>query len=188
MNKTSCRALIEHWDWAAEKGLMNRKTAQTLAGACRGILGVQDDWENLDVTVLNIEDSLTRFRNLRAKDFSPNSLRDYESRFRRAVESYREYLDDQATWKFPSRSAPTRRSSQPKHRKSPDSPSSAGSNRQGDAPDMVADPASGSQEYSYPIRPDKLAKLVIPRDATTAEINRLIAWAQTLAVDYEPTS
>lgn len=31
-----------------------------------------------------------------------------------------------------------------------------------------------------------MAKLVIPRDATVAEITRLVAWAKTLAVDYHP--
>ena len=43
------------------------------------------------------------------------------------------------------------------------------------------------QEYVFPIRQDCLAKLVVPRDVKTDEINRLVAWARTLAVDYEPT-
>ena len=32
-----------------------------------------------------------------------------------------------------------------------------------------------------------MARLIIPRDATTVEINRLVAWARTLAADYEPS-
>jgi len=43
-------------------------------------------------------------------------------------------------------------------------------------------------EYAYPFRPDFMARLAIPRDATTDEINRLVAWARTLAVDYKPPS
>ena len=41
------------------------------------------------------------------------------------------------------------------------------------------------QEYVYPFRQNVLATLKIPQDATAAEIRRLVAWAQTLAVDYE---
>ena len=43
------------------------------------------------------------------------------------------------------------------------------------------------QTYVYPFRDGILARLEIPRDANTAEINRLVAWARTLAADYEPT-
>ena len=187
MEQTSARALVEHWNWAAGKGLMNRKTAQTLAGACRGVLGVQENWEDMDVRTLDIEDSFDRFKNLRSKDFSPNSLRDYESRFRRAVESFRDYLDDPTTWKFPSRNSASRGSTRPKRKKNLDESSSTDAGQTASVSDRMTDLA-GLQEYSYPFRPDTLARLVIPRDATTAEINRLVAWARTLAVDYEPSS
>ena len=43
-----------------------------------------------------------------------------------------------------------------------------------------------SVDYEYPFRTDFLATLTIPRDATTTEIERLVAWARTLAVDYQP--
>ena len=57
-----------------------------------------------------------------------------------------------------------------------------------DATERTRIPDGSLQEYSYPFRPDTLAKLLIPRDSTTAEINRLVAWARTFAVDYEPSS
>lgn len=180
----AARALVEHWRWAAGKGLMNKKTAQTLAGACRGVLGVQDGWEDMDVNTLDIEICFIKFKNLRASDFSPNSLRDYESRFNRAVQSYREYLDDPAKWRFPSKASPTRSSSASRRRSRPEA-SPVPASTQVEPPD-ISRPDSGSQEYSYPIRPDVLATLVIPRDATSTEINRLVAWARTLAADYEP--
>ena len=187
MSESSARALVDHWDWAAEKGLMNRKTAQSIAGACRGVLGVQENWENLDVKTLDVGDLFSRFKNLRASDFTPNSLRDYESRFRRAVESYREYLDDQAGWRFPSRVSSSGGSPRRRRKKSPDEPSTA-MERTVDVSGRIDDLGGSLQEYSYPFRPDTLAKLLIPRDSTTVEINRLVAWARTLAVDYEPSS
>ena len=187
MRDTSARALVDHWAWASGKGMLAAPTARALATACRGVLEVQDDWERLDIKTLDIDDALNRFKNLRSRNFKPNSLRDYETRFRRAVQSYLEYLEDQAAWKYPTRTS-TRRASR----------KSSTSSRPND-PDRSPDVAQSSdvsdklrsddfQEYVYPFRQDVMARLTIPRDATTAEINRLVAWARTLAVDYEPTS
>ena len=187
MQDSSARALVDHWDWAAQKGLMNRGTAQSMAVACRRVLSVQENWENLDVRSLDIEEYLIRFTNLKAKDFSPNSLRDYESRFRRAVGSFREYLDDPSGWKFPSRSSSSREPLGTRRKKSQSEPSPT-ETRIEDGSGRAGESAGGSQEYSYPFRPDVLARLSIPRDSTSAEINRLVAWARTLAVDYEPSS
>src|SRR5712692_386131 len=35
MSDTTGKALLEHWSWAAEKGLMNKNTAHGLRSACR---------------------------------------------------------------------------------------------------------------------------------------------------------
>ena len=188
MRNTSARSLVEHWTWASGKGLMTAPTARALATACRGVLEVQDDWENLDISTLDIDDLFNRFKNLNSRKFKPRSLRDYESRFRRAVTSYLQYVKDPAAWKYPSRASAgrvPRRPSQPNHTTDRDESS--------DVQQSVTDvsdhspPREDVQEYVYPFRPDRMARLTIPRDATTAEINRLVAWARTLAVDYEPS-
>ncbi len=184
MDEKTAEAMVRHWDWAKGKGLMNPSTAQAISSACRGILEAQDNWEQLNVETLDIEQSVQIFKNLRAKNFAPRSLRDYESRFRRAIESYRKYLDDPASWTFPSRSSAPRKS-----------PPLGRTTRKEPAPDSapIDDGGGenrlevGSQEYRYPFRPDYMAKLEIPRDATTMEINRLVGWVRTLAVDYDPS-
>lgn len=187
MENSTARALIAHWDWAADKGLMNRSTAQSIAVACRRVLSVQENWENLDVRALDVDEFLVRFRNLKARDFSPNSLRDYESRFARAVGSFREYLDNPSGWRFPTRSSSSREPSQSRRKKSQSEPSPR-ETRTEDEPGSTGESTGSLQEYTYPFRPDVLARLLIPRDSTSAEINRLVAWARTLAVDYEPSS
>ena len=52
----------------------------------------------------------------------------------------------------------------------------------------VESPCNILEEHTYPLLPDILARLKIPRDATTTEINRIVAWARTLVVDYEPST
>ena len=172
--KRTGKALVEHWMWAAAKGLMPRGSAQTIAVSCRRVLEVEQDWENVDVVALDIDDFSSRFKNLRALDYKPSSLGDYASRFRRGVLSYRAFLDDPSKWRFGSRAKNTN-TPKPKARQS-DGGDKARSGDQRKA---------GLQEYVYPFRQDVLATLTIPQDATAAEIRRLVAWAQTLAVDYE---
>ena len=188
MHATSAQALVEHWSWASGKGLLKVPTARSLATACRGVLGVQDDWENLDIKTLDINDAFIRFENLRSHDFTQRSLRDYERRFRRAITSYLQYVEDPADWKYPSRASPSRVS-----RRSSQSNPPSDQDESADVLQPVANVADDSspkeniQEYMYPFRPDLMARLTIPTDATTAEINRLVAWARTLAIDYEPS-
>src|SRR5436309_13241000 len=97
--ETNAKALIEHWNWAVEKGLMNRNTAAGLRGACTQVVGVLDDPEGVDVKTLDIEGTLARFQHLKKKDFKPAVLETYKRRFRQAVASYLAYLDDPGGWK-----------------------------------------------------------------------------------------
>ena len=175
---------VNHWNWAGSKGLMANKTAMAFTLACRSILSIQDGWEDLDFGTLEVDGFLIRFKNLRKYDFKPRSLATYEGRFRRAVESYQKYLSDPAGWRYdsrrPARVTPSRRTE-----RSP----SIGTADQISPDSISAGPARNLlQEYTYPFRPDILSRLHVPRDAKTAEINRLVAWARTLAVDYEPST
>ena len=168
------KAFVEHWAWAADKGLMPRASAQSMAVSCRRVLEVDQDWENVDVLALDMDEFSQRFKTLRALDYKPSSLGDYASRFRRGVRSYRAFLDDPSKWRFGSRTKKTT-ASKPKSRQSDDSDTAGSSDLQ----------EAALQEYVYPFRKNVLATLTIPKDATAAEIRRLVAWAQTLAVDYE---
>lgn len=170
------KALVEHWAWAAEKGLILKSSARSMAVSCRRVLEVEQDWEVVDVTTLDIDEFSRRFKTLRALDYKPSSLGDYASRFRRAVLSYREFLREPSKWQFRSRRT-NPAASRPKTDQ-PDSHDAVGEDRNGPA---------GLQQYVYPFRKNVLATLTIPQDATSAEIKRLIAWAQTLAMDYEGT-
>ena len=153
---------------------MPKASAQAMAVSCRRVLEVDQDWENVDVLALDVDDFAMRFKNLRALDYKPSSLGDYASRFRRGVLSYRAFLSDPSKWSFVSRNKRTT--------------SSKARVRQSDSGDTVTDTSRseiGLQDYVYPFRQSVLATLTIPQDATAAEIRRLVAWAQTLAVDYE---
>jgi hypothetical protein len=104
----NAKSLVDHWTWAADKGVMNRNTAAGLRSACTRVLTVVgDDWEKTDVTTLDVENLLIRFQNLRKKDFRPQVLEVYKQRFRKAVASYLEYLQNPGGWKPGTQEKPT---------------------------------------------------------------------------------
>jgi len=171
------KALLDHWNWAAEKGLMNKNTAGGLRAACSQVLSVVDDWETVDIKKLDLEQTLTKFQNLKGKEFKPQVLETYKRRFQQAVSSYLDYLEDPGSWK-------------PKTR----SPRQAKNDRKPPMPSEPAAPATGSElrsagmvEYPFPLREGQNARLILPRDLKRSEVKRLEAFMAALVVDSGET-
>lgn len=177
---TTGKALVEHWNWAVSKGLMNRNTGGALRAACAKVLPAMEDWETLDVRELDVEAALTRFVNLHSQKYKPDSLEAYKRRFRQAVSSFLEYADDPAAWK-PAQREPAQR----KNGAATTTQSKAAEPRQAKETARGELKGSNLHEYDFPLREDVMAKLVVPRDVTNAEMKRLMAWARTLAVDFD---
>ncbi len=172
-------ALVNHWDWAAKKGLMNPNTARSLRAASSQVLGVLEDGDSVDIRGLDVEDTLSRFVNLRKKDFVPQSLEAYKQRFRNAVSLYLSYLDDPAGWRpaLRERSVPSEKKRRAKEGTARSEPEETAGDRGGV---MIT--------YPFPLRTGQVARLTLPPDLTMAEVKRLTAYMSLLAVDSEPTS
>ncbi len=97
--EATAKALLEHWSWAAESGVMNSNAAGSLRAACLKVLSIYDDLESVDIRQLDIEDCLRRFENLKKKEFKPDRLEAYKQRFRQAHRSYLEFLEDPSGWR-----------------------------------------------------------------------------------------
>ena len=171
-------AFVQHWNWVADKGLMNPTTAKAIRASVSQILKIEDNWENLDVRTIDVDRLIARFRNL--SDLSPGSLATYESRFRSGLESYLSYLDNPASYQPKSRKAGPREDnpeSKPKSKaKAESSPSS---------PHAVSPGTSMSARlivYPFPVRPDVFAELKLPADLTVEEATRLGAFLKAVAL------
>lgn len=176
--ETTAKGLVDHWNWAADKGVMNKNTAAGLRAACTQVLSALDDWESLDIKGLDVEETLVRFQNLKKKDFKPAVLETYKRRFRQAVASYLAYLDDPAGWK-------------PRMvERATSSEKGNGANRASEAARATRHemPQAGLVEYPFPLREGQIARLILPRDLKMSEVKRLSAFMSTLAVDFEPTA
>ena len=176
--ETKGKALIEHWSWAAEKGVMNKNTAAGLRAACVQVLGVLDDPDQADVASLDIEDLLTRFQNLRKQRFKPQVLEAYKRRFRNAVKSYKDYLENPGAWK----PANQDRSGGPDRRPRAANAAAAQTTASEISRSRTAADSAGSEEYPFPLRPGVMARLILPVDLTRDEARRIKAFVDMLVI------
>lgn len=177
---TTGKALVDHWSWAAEKGVMNKNTAGGMRAACAQVLSALDDWETVDIKALDVEGTLLRFQNLKAKEFKPAVLDTYKRRFRQGVASYLKYLEDPGDWR-------------PRTVERPTTSSGKSQRDEGTGPEAAPRPPvrhdmaqAGFVDYPFPLREGQNARLVLPRDLKMAEVKRLSAFMSTLVVDFEP--
>jgi hypothetical protein len=176
---TSGAAFVEFWDFAAREGLMNINSARSLGSASKQVLSIDQDWHEVDVSTIDVEDLLQRFVALRENDYSPRTLAAYGLRFKRAIRLYLEYLEDPEGWKPPR--SPVRaildereirqRSNIKERRLFPRSSSSQTGVR------MI--------QYPFPISEDCIAQFRLPVELTRADVERITSYLQTLVLDSE---
>jgi len=174
---------VEFWSWAVEKGLMNSNTARALGAAVRQVIGIEENWESKEIsTTFNIDDIISRFKNLRRQNFKPESLQAYDRRFRQAFSLFLSYQENPANWK------PTGMSTR-KGKIKGEVKKDFLAKPNGVVPQPPeATPASGVMDYPFPLRENCIARLRIPTDIKMAEVERLAAFLRALAIDFSPTS
>jgi hypothetical protein len=179
-NEYSADALLGFLNHAADKGLMPAATAQALAVGCRNVFQILDDAEKADLRALDLDDVIKRFGNRRAHDFSPDSLRTYGNRLKRAVELFVQWRDDPAGFSVKTRatknSAKSRRMDTAQLEKMESAPVAAN-------PVASAPAVPGGYSTSFPVRPGVVVTLTnVPADLTAAEAERLAGFVRMLGV------
>jgi hypothetical protein len=166
--------LLDFLSHAGERGLMPAATAQALAVAVRNVFGILTDDEQRDIRGLDVESTIKRFNNRRAKDFSPSSLKEYGRRAKKAVELYGQWRENPADF-----SVRTRASSGTRKDRSSQVDSSTPT-----VSDQHAVPsAGGGYQSAFPVRPGQVITIVnIPQDLTASEAERLAQFVRMLAV------
>lgn len=170
--------LLSFLEHASDRGLMPVATATALGVACRNVFGVLSEDEKGDVRQLDLKSVAKRFHNKRAKDFSGETLREYERRVNRAVGLFLQWREDPANFR-----APTRSTSLSRKRKS-NSDSESEDETMARAAESAPLPAvPGTFQTALPLGPDRIVTLVnVPVDLSAAEAERLAAFVRMLAV------
>jgi hypothetical protein len=100
--------LFNFLDFAGEKGLLRKTTASARRDASKIILGILDDDEAADLSKVDLENVIRRYRNLATGKIMPKTLAAYESRTRTAVKDFLQYLKNPSAWKPSTRQRATR--------------------------------------------------------------------------------
>lgn len=176
-NAYSMEELLAFLDHAAERGLMPPATATALAVACRNVFSVLNDEEKQDVTRLDLDTTIRRFQNKRAKDFSPQTLGEYGRRIKRAVSMFQQWRDNPAGFRAPTRATTPSRQRKAKLESEDESSQSA--------PQVTSTPAApGTFQTAVPIGPQRIVTLLnVPTDLTREEAKKIAAFVEMLAVN-----
>jgi hypothetical protein len=177
-------ALARFIEFVVAKGLVHPATAQGWRVATSKVLEDLTPAEAEDVRQIDVEATFKGFLNRYPGRLSPASVGEYRRRVGRAIEEFVRWMEDPGSYAF--RSPP--RATKADARRRPDvtpapSPSPTRTRPSGPAP---ARPDGIALEY--PLRPDLLAQVVVPRDLTVEEAHRMGAFLVTLAVDFKPSS
>jgi hypothetical protein len=171
-------ALARFIDYVVEKGLVHSSTAQGWRVATSKVLQEVTPAEREDVRRVDVEATFREFLRRNPERLSPASVGEYRRRVGRAIEEFVRWVENPggygpraAAWSAKAEARPRSRPPAPERAASPPSARAA------KASDIALE---------YPLRPDLLAQVVVPRDLTVEEARRMGAFLVTLAVDFRP--
>jgi hypothetical protein len=190
----SFAALMQFLDYAGEKGLINRSTAEGHRAAARKIEGDLTEQESADVREIDPDIVFQRFMNRNRVELGPSTLLEYKRRLSRMVKDFAQWRGDPTAYRPKGTKTPKSgkvgaessvKSSPPARR--PTAKVEASKSEVSDFEKVTSDGA-GKQMLNlpYPIRPDVLATIQVPRDMSSEEAARLAAFVRTLAIDFKP--
>jgi len=177
--ETTGKQFVEFWAWASKKGLMNENTAYAFSSPVRQIMSVNDDWETIDVSKLDIDNLFLRFRNMNEKKFKPASLNAYFRRFKLALEMFLEYVENPTGWKHKGQITQNRKSKSSKSEKN---------NQIDDTFEMPISQSDNSiqmMDYPFPLREGCIVRLKLPADLKISDVERLITFMRSIAIDFK---
>jgi hypothetical protein len=182
-NERSRQKLLEFLDYLAAKGLVAGATVATRRAAASKVLGILSEDEAADVTVLDLDEVMSRFQNLEGKNYTPGSLNTYLSRLRSAVDDFKSYLENPLGFK-PSTQAREKRV-KPEAKK--ESGASSESSAARFEPAVARTPSMPSASIiPIPIRPDITVHVQgIPFDLTIAEATKIANVIRAMATPAE---
>lgn len=182
--------LVKFLIYVREKNLVKYQTATSWNTAVSKLMSDLSEAEDTDVRKVDIELAAHRVANRESGSIAPSSLKAYQKRARRAVEEFVSWRDDPVNYRprnfGNSKQTTTGNSTRKKKDASTKNQQHAKSAVDKVIEEAVSPVQSSGLNLSYPLRPDFLAQIVVPRDLSQLEAKRLGAFILTLSSDYQP--
>lgn len=169
--------LISFLKFASTKGLIKAETARSRRTAVKRLLSVADEGELNDVREIDVDTLFSRFQNINSREFKPESLGVYKSRFSSALTDFLNWKENPSAFKPSTKTRATkgvRSLMKSKSKDDTDKPSTPYSN----LPNYMSESSRDLLPPSItPVSLRDVAVLIrienIPADITTDEANKL---------------
>jgi len=182
--------MLEFLEYAGEHGLINKSTAVAYKTAASKVESDLTEQEARDVREVDLPVLFQRFVNKNRVKIAPDTLRTYQRRLETAIQEFTTWRQDPTAYRPRGRGRTAASKKDPQPNKTPGTSRRAESPTESEigASGIVSDshPAKMILTVPYPLRPDFLASVQIPRDLKAVEADRLAAFIRTLAVDFKP--
>ncbi len=175
-------ALARFIEFVVAKGLVHPATAQGWRVATAKVLEELPPAQMADVRTIEVDATFKEFLNRYPGRLSPASVGEYRRRVHRAIEEFVRWMADPGSYAFRPPARPAREARR-RLDTGTEPPSVPLRTR---PPDRATLSRPNSMALEYPLRSDLLAQVVVPRDLTVEEAQRMGAFLLTLAVDFKP--
>jgi hypothetical protein len=179
----SREALARFVDYVVDKGLVNPSTAQGWRVATAKVLEDLSGEEKADVRRIDVEATFRAFLNRNPGRLSPASVGEYRRRVGRAIEEFVSWVENPGGYGNRSAAWAAKTEQRPRSR-----PAGLSRREQRSANSSGSSASDEEMSLDYPLRPGRLARVVLPRDLTVDEARRMGAFLVTLASDFKPGS
>lgn len=180
--------LFQFLDYLVDKGYAPPTAVRPWRIASQKVFEEMEGEQFLNASILEIdvEDYMDRFATKRRHDYKAESLKAYRTRFKRAVEAYRDYLTEGNEWKPPTLRGPRHRSTSTKAEAANATTVEIGRVTETNTALPIASTPSTLLDYPFPLSTGDLAHLRLPRGLSPRDAERIGAFVKTLA--FEPES
>ncbi len=180
-------ALIAFIESMERRGTLPAKKTKVWLTAIRAMLTDLSPAEDADIRKLDVESAFQRVYNKSPTKYGPATLQEYRVRINRAISEFERWAADPSGYKYSGPSVDRDKMNARKEAKA----SALNSPQTGPPKKVRADSPPPAQSnglaLQYPLRPDFLAQVLIPRDLKADEARRIAAFIKTLATDFSPT-
>jgi hypothetical protein len=184
----TAQGVIDYLDSLVEKGRSRPGVVNPLKTALTKVLQTtegEDSWGAIDVTVLDVNDVISRFKNKTLSQYTAASYDAYQSRMVRAIGWYKNFLANPG-W-VPAQNVARNGSSTTDTKKQ----TNASEQNKAALPhtnDTSNTPQQGAQEidsipYPFPLENGKLARFYVPTGMTKSDVDRITGFLNALVIE-----
>lgn len=173
--------LMSYLDSLVEKGRARSSVVTPLKTAIRQIFETveKDNWENIDISTINLDDYIARFKNLALDRYNADSYNTYKARANRAITWYTNFLQNPG-WTPTLRKSPI--STNSKTTKKDVTPQNNPLSSPNSLQTISTPPKAELISYPFPMSNGTLASLYLPKNISQEDATRLSKFILTLVV------